>query len=83
MKPHLLSLSLFTFAVFSTAFYSSSTTPPQAVDYQKLGDSLSLQAQQTLIKNLLSAIEKGGAAYAVDFCNENATALDQVSFQEV
>lgn len=76
MKPLLFSLSLFILAVFTTAFYSSPSTPPQqTINYQKLGDSLSLQAQQTLIKNLLGAIEKGGSAYAVDFCNENATPL--------
>ncbi|WP_428657931.1 Tll0287-like domain-containing protein [Runella sp.] len=61
--------------VFSTAFYGVRQTPQQSVNYQKLGDSLSLKAQQTLISNLMGAIEKGGAAYAVDFCNENAMPL--------
>jgi hypothetical protein len=68
-------LVLVSLAFFTTAFYKIGKTPQQAVNYRKLGDSLSLQSQQTLIKNLLSAIEKGGAAYAVDFCNENAAPL--------
>jgi Protein of unknown function (DUF3365) len=75
MKPLLLSLLLFILAVFTTAFYSSPTPPPQVVDYRKLGDSISLQAQQTLIKNLLGAIQKGGSDYAVTFCNERAMPL--------
>lgn len=73
MKIHLAAMTAL--AVFSMAFYSAETTPQQSVNYQKLGDSLSLQAQQNLISNLLGAVEKGGAAYAVDFCNEKATPL--------
>lgn len=75
MKPLLLSLLFFILAVFATAFYPSPTPPSQAVDYRKLGDSLSLKAQQALVKNLLGAIQKGGSAYAVEFCNEKAMPL--------
>jgi len=74
MKLSLFSEAFFLSVLFITAF-KSQQTPQQSINYQKLGDSLSLQAQQTLIKNLLGAIEKGGAAYAVDFCSENATPL--------
>lgn len=69
-------------AIFSMAFYSAETTPQQSINYQKLGDSLSLQAQQSLISNLLRAIEKGGAAYAVEFCNEKAAPLTNTLSQK-
>ncbi|MEI7581471.1 MAG: DUF3365 domain-containing protein [Runella sp.] len=74
MKPLFISGLFFLSTVSMTAF-KLQQAPQQSVNYQKLGDSLSLQAQQTLIKNLLGAIEKGGTAYAVDFCNENAVPL--------
>ena len=48
--------------------------------YQKAGDEVSSIAQATLIQNLSAAIEKGGAEYAVQFCNLNASGLlDSVS----
>jgi len=65
---------LFGLAVLSVGFQSP-RPPEQAIDYRKLGDSISLQAQQTLIKNLLGAIQKGGSDYAVAFCNEKAMPL--------
>lgn len=63
---------LFAMAIVGTAFQPSSLTP---IDYRKLGDSLSLQAQQVLVRNLLGAIQKGGSDYAVDFCSERAMPL--------
>ncbi|MFN8348605.1 MAG: DUF3365 domain-containing protein [Spirosomataceae bacterium] len=72
MKAVFVSGLLFIMAIYTTAFPSKNKG---MIDYRQLGDSLSLQAQQALIKNLLSAVEKGGAAYAVDFCNENAAPL--------
>ncbi len=44
-------------------------------DYRQLGDSISLATQQALMKELTRALERGGAAYAVDFCHERATPL--------
>ncbi|AXE17696.1 DUF3365 domain-containing protein [Runella rosea] len=81
MKPLLFSGAFFLSAVLITAF-KSPQTPQQTVNYHKLGDSLSLQAQQSLISNLLGAIEKGGAAYAVDYCNENAVPLTKALSQK-
>lgn len=49
------------------------TTPSE--DYRKLGDSLSIIAQKTLLSNVSEAMGKGGPSYAVDFCHENATAI--------
>ena len=85
MKRILFASSLFVVAILTTALKSS---PTQSVNYRHLGDSLSLKAQQTLLSNLLGAIEKGGAAYAVDFCHENASPLtnsvsSQVKIQRV
>lgn len=81
MKPLFISGLFFLFTVSMTAF-KSQQTPRQTVNYQKLGDSLSLQAQQSLISNLLGAIEKGGAAYAVEFCNEKAASLTNALSQK-
>lgn len=74
MKTLAFSSLLFGWAVLSVGFQSPRPLQ-QAKDYRKLGDSISLQAQQTLIKNLLGAIQKGGADYAVEFCNEKAMPL--------
>ena len=72
MKSVLAAGFLFVIAVITTAFQPSSQSP---IDYRKLGDSLSLQAQQVLVRNLLGAIQKGGSDYAVDFCSERAIPL--------
>lgn len=74
MKTLAFSSLLFGLAVLSVGFQSPQHSL-KVVDYRKLGDSISLQAQQTLIKNLLGAIQKGGADYAVEFCNEKAMPL--------
>lgn len=72
MKSVLAAGLLFVMAIVGTAFQPSSQAP---IDYRKLGDSLSLQAQQVLVRNLLGAIQKGGSDYAVDFCSERAMPL--------
>lgn len=74
MKTLAFSSLLFGLAILSVGFQSPQPLQ-QVVDYRKLGDSISLQAQQTLIKNLLGAIQKGGTDYAVAFCNEKAMPL--------
>ncbi len=79
---HTRILFLLASAIFSAAFYTVNNIPQQSINYRKLGDSLSLQAQQALISNLLGAVEKGGAAYAVDFCNENAAPLTRALSQK-
>ncbi len=40
-----------------------------------LGDSISIQAQNTLLQNVAGAMQKGGADYAVEFCNINANPI--------
>jgi hypothetical protein len=42
------------------------------VNYIALGDSISLAAQQGLMKQLMIAMESGGPEYAVNFCSERA-----------
>jgi hypothetical protein len=74
MKTLAFSSLVFGLAILSVGFQNPQPWQ-QTVNYQKLGDSLSLQAQQTLIKNLLGAIQKGGSDYAVAFCNEKAMPL--------
>lgn len=41
----------------------------------KLADSIAMHAQVTLLSNVANAIQKGGTAYAVDFCNTKAISL--------
>lgn len=48
-----------------------------AVNYKLLGDSLSKQAQMSLMSNVTSAMQKGGPTYAVDFCHENAESISE------
>ena len=41
----------------------------------ELGDTIAIEAQQLLQKNLLNAIQEGGVAHALQFCNANALDL--------
>lgn len=41
--------------------------------FQKNGNAISQKAQATLLSNVGSAIQKGGAEYAVEFCNSEAS----------
>jgi hypothetical protein len=45
------------------------------VNYVALGDSISVAAQQALMKQLMMAMESGGPEYAVNFCSERAIAI--------
>lgn len=46
----------------------------------KLGDSIATEVQNTLLKNVSNAIEKGGTDYAVEYCNLKALPLtDSIS----
>lgn len=48
----------------------------------QIGDSIANIAQQTLMKNVATAMQKGGSEYAVDFCNLQAMPLtDSISNQ--
>lgn len=47
------------------------------------GDSITTLAQQTLVKNLTAAIQKGGYEYAVDFCNVEAASLTSSAVQYI
>lgn len=42
---------------------------------EKLGDSISIVLQQVLLNNVSSAMQKGGAPYAIEFCNLKALKL--------
>lgn len=44
-------------------------------EYQTLADSITKVAQNTLALNLAKALEEGGAAHAVSFCNTQALPL--------
>lgn len=63
---------------------SSENTNPvdQEAHFLALGDSISLMAQQALMKQLTTALEKGGPNYAVNFCSERAIPItDSLSQQ--
>lgn len=42
---------------------------------EQLGDSISMVLQQVLLQNVSSAMQKGGAPFAIQFCNEKALKL--------
>lgn len=50
-------------------------------NYASLGDSISLIAQQTLVKALLQQIQSGGAVHAITFCSEKASVLTDSLFK--
>lgn len=55
-------------------------TPPAAAPMDPavvlaMGDSITMQAQQVLMKNVAMAMQEGGPAHAVDFCNARAVPL--------
>lgn len=56
----------------TTANEKSSLDSLQRHHYTAMGDSISIAAQQALMKQLMTAIESGGPEYAVNFCNERA-----------
>lgn len=72
MKALFIAGVLYVLAVSTSLFQS---TYQQEPDFRYLGDSISLRAQQVLIKNLLQAVQKSGTATAVDFCNVKAIPL--------
>ncbi len=48
--------------------------------YLSVGDSISTDAQQVLLKNVAQAMKAGGASNAINFCNEQAIPLtDSIS----
>ncbi len=47
----------------------------QIKELKVLGDSISTIAQKTLMSNVMEAVQKGGFAYAVEFCNAEAIPL--------
>lgn len=52
---------------------SQSNVPINAdADLYKIGDSLSLIAQQTLLHKVATAMQSGGTEYALNFCHINA-----------
>lgn len=70
-------ISLF---VFSCQTNNKTLTVSEQQDYLSKGDSIAIQAQQVLMKNVSAAIQEKGVAGAVDFCNINAMPLtDSVS----
>lgn len=71
-------LSVLFLAACSTEEEQKTVTPEEeivTIDYLHLGDSLTNNAQSTLLSNVAGAIQSGGFAHAVDFCNTKATYL--------
>jgi hypothetical protein len=71
------------FLIFMTVFLQSSCEDSKAHEERKalaqkqreLGDSISLIAQQDLLKNVSSAIQNGGPTNAIDFCYTHASEI--------
>lgn len=62
---------------FLLLIYSCSTKIDSVAytEVQKKGNEVSGHAQNTLLKNVGMAIQKGGAQYAVEFCNLEANSI--------
>ncbi|MBK7431580.1 MAG: DUF3365 domain-containing protein [Bacteroidetes bacterium] len=59
----------------STSHVSAVVSPDIDVDFLAEGKRISTEAQAALAGNLLNAIQKGGSAFAVEFCNTKAISL--------
>lgn len=57
----------------STSQVSADVSPD--IDFLEEGKRISTEAQAALAGNLLNAIQKGGSAFAVEFCNTKAISL--------
>ncbi len=51
------------------------STKNTGTDYLKLGDSITILAQQTLLTQVVSAVQRAGHPGAVDYCNIHASSL--------
>lgn len=59
-------------------FFSCKNNPKTSLSQEELltlGDHISSEAQNILMKNVAEAIQEGGTKYAVDFCNLQAIPL--------
>lgn len=61
--------------VLFTACRLRDTHPENHDALKQRGDAVAQAVQQELISNVTRAIERGGTAYAVDFCNTEAMSL--------
>lgn len=75
MKPGnsiLIILFVFMIGACNSKKSQSESAPEVAINYTALGDSISVAAQQALMKQLMMAMEAGGPEHAVIFCSERA-----------
>ena len=66
----------------STANRVEADRAVQERELRAQSDSLTNAAQLLLVKNLTEAIQKGGVAYAIDFCNLEAISLTKLVVAE-
>ncbi|MBL7760969.1 MAG: DUF3365 domain-containing protein [Sediminibacterium sp.] len=72
-KTFVVTLALVTVVIVMNACDQSGSKEAAILEsYRLKGDSISTTAQQTIFKNLTSAVDSGGLVYAIDFCNRNA-----------
>ena len=63
-----------------TAVDSSASVKENEIDLLEYGKEITALAQAELLKNVKAALEKGGPAYAIEYCNIHATPLsDSIS----
>ncbi len=58
--------------IYTTDLDESAKKSQSSIDEQPIGVSMALSTKKALGKNLMNAIENGGAAHAVEFCNTQA-----------
>lgn len=63
------------FCLTGCNFGTDSNIEYKPIDYKALGDSLAINAQQTLLFNVGNAMKNGGPVNAISFCNINASRL--------
>lgn len=70
----IFSVSLFLFACENSE-RNEDESKQSSKQYLEIGDSISILAQQTLLKNVAVAMQNGGSYNAVDFCNIHASKI--------
>jgi len=66
------SIPLLLFLLYSC---NQSITPAQYAEFQRKGNEIAITAQGALLSHVATAMQAGGASYAVEFCNENASLI--------
>ena len=84
MKHFIISLLVITLTISCSdnrSEISKEVQPTEdVIDYQSIGNLISIEAQSLLLSNVSKNMKEGGPVHTIDFCNLNASLLmDSVS----